>query len=252
MRRSLLAGPVLDVAPKLLGMVLRSTTQEGTVAVRLTEVEAYDGANDPGSHAYRGPTARTEVMFGPPGFLYVYFTYGMHFCMNVVAGPDGKPSAVLLRAGEVIEGLDLARTRRGHLTEQRTAFSQTSPGTGKQTPGIRGDVQGIRGGAPGAEGATPAVRKGPVVKRPKPSPDRDLARGPARLCVALGIGRSGNGIDLLAKHSPIQLLPGPGYDGEPSTGPRVGLRDAADRPWRFWIPNDPTVSPYRPHVPKRR
>ncbi|GAA1587358.1 hypothetical protein GCM10009804_49360 [Kribbella hippodromi] len=271
-RRGLLAGPVLDVAPKLLGMVLRSTTQEGTVAVRLTEVEAYDGANDPGSHAYRGPTARTEVMFGPPGFLYVYFTYGMHFCMNVVAGPDGKPSAVLLRAGEVIEGLDLARTRRGHPTEEQPAFNQTAPAAleqphaaRKETPSIRGEAPDIRGeapdirgevpgggGVPGVESAASGVRQGPVVKRPKASPDRDLARGPARLCVALGIGRAANGIDLLAKHSPIQLLPGPGYDGEPSTGPRVGLRDAADRPWRFWIPNDPTVSPYRPHVPKRR
>jgi DNA-3-methyladenine glycosylase len=159
-------------------------------------------------------------MFGPAGFLYVYFTYGMHFCMNVVVGPEGKPSAVLLRAGEVIEGLDLARVRRGPVAEQKTVFNQ--------------------------------VKAGPVGKHPKVSPDRDLARGPARLCVALGIGREGNGVDLLAKDSPVQLLAGPGFDGEPSTGPRVGLRDAADRPWRFWIPGDPTVSPYRPHVPKKR
>jgi DNA-3-methyladenine glycosylase len=84
------------------------------------------------------------------------------------------------------------------------------------------------------------------------NPDRDLARGPARLCVALGIEREGNGADLLAETSPIQLLDGPGFSGEPSTGPRVGLREAADRPWRFWIPGDATVSPYRPHVPKKR
>jgi DNA-3-methyladenine glycosylase len=214
----------LEVAPKLLGMVLRRTTDEGTVAVRITEVEAYDGPNDPGSHAYRGETARNAVMFGPPGFLYVYFTYGMHFCMNVVVGPAGNPSAVLLRAGEVIEGADLARARRGQPIPEKVAFNQTTGG----------------------------VRQGPVTKGPKPNPDRDLARGPARLCVALGIGREGNGADLLAKDSPIQLLTGPGFDGEPSTGPRVGLREAADRPWRFWIPADPTVSPYRPHVPKRR
>lgn len=202
-------------------MVVQSTTNEGTVAVRLTEVEAYDGPNDPGSHAYRGQTARNAVMFGPPGFLYVYFTYGMHYCMNVVVGPPERPSAVLLRAGEVIEGVELARLRRGQPDTQKVAFNQ--------------------------------VRSGPVVKRAKADPDRDLARGPARLCVALGIiGRDGNGTDLLAEDSPIQLLPGPGFDGEPSTGPRVGLREAADRPWRFWIPDDPTVSPYRPHVPKRR
>ncbi|HWD78391.1 MAG TPA: DNA-3-methyladenine glycosylase [Kribbella sp.] len=228
MRRALLAGPVLDVAPKLLGTVLRSTTDEGTVAVRLTEVEAYDGPNDPGSHAYRGQTPRNAVMFGPPGFLYVYFTYGMHFCMNVVVGPDSQPSAVLLRAGEVIEGHELARIRRGQRIPEKSAFSQAS----------------VR--------PTPAVRSGPVSKRPAADPDRDLARGPARLCVALGIEREGNGADLLAKDSPIRLLDGPGYDGVPATGPRVGLRDAADRPWRFWIPNDPTVSPYRPHVPKKR
>ena len=199
LRRFRLDGPVLDVAPTLLGMVVRSTTDEGSVGVRITEVEAYDGPNDPGSHSYRGQTARNAVMFGPPGFLYVYFTYGMHYCMNVVVGPGNHPAAVLLRAGEVVEGGELARSRRGA-----------------------------------------AVR------------DRDLARGPARMCVALGIGRDGNGTDLLVKGSPIQLLAGPGFDGTPLTGPRVGLREAADWPWRFWIPGDPTVSPYRPHVPKRR
>ena len=83
--RDLLAGPVLEVAPRLLGATLR----HGDVAVRLTEVEAYDGPDDPGSHAYRGRTDRNAVMFGPPGHLYVYFTYGMHFCCNVVCGPEG-------------------------------------------------------------------------------------------------------------------------------------------------------------------
>src|SRR3954470_8483993 len=110
--RSVLAGPVLEVAPKLLGMVVRSTTEEGTVAVRLTEVEAYDGTNDPGSHAYRGPTARTEIMFGPPGFLYVYFTYGMHYCCNVVTGQAGEGSAVLIRALEPLKGEDIMKNNR--------------------------------------------------------------------------------------------------------------------------------------------
>ena len=97
---ALLAGPVLEVAPRLLGAVLR----HGEVAVRITEVEAYDGPDDPGSHAARGRTARNAVMFGPPARLYVYFTYGMHHCCNVVCGPDGTAAAVLLRAGEVVDG----------------------------------------------------------------------------------------------------------------------------------------------------
>ena len=234
---ALLADPVLEVAPRLLGMVLRRTTDEGTVAVRLTEVEAYDGPNDPGSHAYRGETARNAVMFGPAGFLYVYFTYGMHFCMNVSAGPDGQPSAVLFRAGEIVEGHDLARKRRGQPDTAQAKFNQSA--SGQATLGGTGKTSGVLQGKPPGRQA-------------KVDPDRDLARGPARMCVALGIDREANGADLLDPGSPMQLLEGPGFDGEPSTGPRVGLREAADRPWRFWIPGDPTVSPYRPHVPKHR
>ena len=103
-----LDGPVDEVAPTLLGAHLVA----GGVVLRLTEVEAYAGESDPGSHAFRGRTPRTEVMFGRAGLAYVYFTYGMHWCMNVVTGPDGVASAVLLRAGEVVEGLDVARSRR--------------------------------------------------------------------------------------------------------------------------------------------
>lgn len=103
-----LEGPVLEVAPRLLGAVLR----HGDVAVRITEVEAYDGFNDPASHAFRGETPRSSVMFGPAGRLYVYFTYGMHHCCNVVCGEPGRASAVLLRAGRVVDGLDVVRSRR--------------------------------------------------------------------------------------------------------------------------------------------
>jgi DNA-3-methyladenine glycosylase len=184
--RSLLEQPVLDVAPLLLGATLR----HGEVACRITEVEAYDGSHDPGSHAYRGRTPRNAVMFGPAGHLYVYFTYGMHWCCNVVCGPEGSASAVLLRAGAVVQGTDLARARR------------------------------------------PAARSDP-----------ELARGPARLCQALDIGRDQNGHDLT--RWPLTLEPG-SPTGDVRSGPRVGLREAADRPWRFWLPGEPTVSTYRP------
>lgn len=101
-----------ELAPALLGAVVVHDAPDGRVAVRLTEVEAYRGQDDPGSHAFRGRTPRTAVMFGPAGHLYVYFTYGMHWCANVVCGPDGEATAVLLRAGEVVEGFEVARSRR--------------------------------------------------------------------------------------------------------------------------------------------
>jgi DNA-3-methyladenine glycosylase len=191
-----LTGSALDVAPTLLGSVLRHETADGVVAVRLTEVEAYAGADDPGSHAYRGPTRRNEVMFGPAGHLYVYFTYGMHYCCNVVVGVEGTAAAVLLRAGQVVEGAAIAQGRRPKSTE------------------------------------------------------RDLARGPARLCRALGIDREHNGTDLSTGPLTLQLAEPPAPELVRS-GPRVGLREAADHPWRFWLEGEPSVSTYRPAAPRR-
>jgi DNA-3-methyladenine glycosylase len=194
---TLLAGPVVPAARGLLGCVLSA----GGVRVRLTETEAYAGtAGDPASHAHRGQTPRNAVMFGQAGHAYLYFTYGMHWCMNVVTGPDGEASAVLLRAGEVVDGLDVARARR------------------------------------------PAVRR-----------DADLARGPARLCSALGLNASAYGLFLL-RDGPVRLSPPPVpmAPDRISAGPRVGVNGAHDVPWRFWISDDPTVSTYRRHVPRRQ
>jgi DNA-3-methyladenine glycosylase len=111
--RSFFARPSPVVAPDLLGRVLVRTRADGTrLAARLVETEAYQ-EDDPASHSYRGPTARNGVMFGPAGHLYVYFTYGMHFCMNVVTGAEGAGSAVLLRAAEPLEGVDEMTRLRG-------------------------------------------------------------------------------------------------------------------------------------------
>jgi len=194
MFEDLLARPAVEVAPLLLGAVIR----HGSVAVRLTEVEAYLGAEDPGSHAFRGQTPRNAVMFSGPGRLYTYFSYGMHVCANVVCGPEGTASGVLLRAGRVIDGAATARARR-----------TTSKG------------------------------------------DRDLARGPARLTVALGITLDHGGTDL--GHGPVHLEPGDGV-AEYLAGPRTGVSGVgggADYPWRFWIPGDDSVSAYRRHTPAR-
>ncbi len=115
--RTFLGGDPRIIAPQILGAVLTHHSEAGPVSVRLTEVEAYMGPRDsehpdPGSHTFGGPTARNAPMFGPPGFLYVYFTYGMHYCANIVCGPEGAPSALLLRAGEIVEGEGLAALRR--------------------------------------------------------------------------------------------------------------------------------------------
>jgi len=141
-----LDGRVADVAPTLLGAVLRANG----VAVRLTEVEAYEGESDPGSHAFRGRTPRTEVMFGPAGRAYVYFTYGMHWCLNVVCGPDGSAAAVLLRAGEVIDGIQIARERR-----PRSADRDLARGPARLTRALA--IEGRYGGADLLDPASPVT-----------------------------------------------------------------------------------------------
>ena len=150
--RSFYDRPVLDVARDLLGRVLvHDVPGEGTVALRLTEVEAYAGGHDPASHAFRGRTARNDVMFGPGGRAYVYFTYGMHFCVNLVCGPDGTASAVLLRAGEVVSGLDLAALRRGEVGRGAVRQRDLARGPARLTKAM-----GIAREQNGADVASPA------------------------------------------------------------------------------------------------
>lgn len=201
--RSFFDRPVLEVAPQLLGRYLLRTSPAGDITLRITEVEAYAGETDPGSHAYRGRTQRNASMFGPPGHAYVYFIYGMWFSLNLVCGPEDHASGVLLRAGEVLTGHESARERR-----------------------------------------------------PKARNDAELAKGPARLATALEVDRRHNGVDLCGPQeaSPLTVLAGePAADGQVRSGPRTGVGgEGAIHPWRYWLDGDPTVSPYRPHQPRRR
>ena len=199
MERSDLEGNPVTLAPWLLNKVLA----HGERAGRIVEVEAYHGANDAASHAYRGLTPRTAIMFGPPGFLYVYFTYGMHWCANVVCGPDGEAAAVLIRALAPLTGVDEMWQAR------------------------------------------PAARL-----------ERDLCNGPAKLCQALGITGADNGADLLA--APRRSRAGSSAAGgtgavrllddgtppprRPGRGTRIGIREATEKRWRFWVPGSPSVS----------
>lgn len=149
---ALLGRPVLEAAPALLGAVLLHRTPDGLVGVRLTEVEAYGGREDPGSHARAGRTGRTAVMFGPPARLYVYLSHGVHWCANLVCGPDGAASAVLLRAGEVVRGLALARTRRP--TARSDVDLARGPGRLAAALGLVGTDDGAVVGGPRALSAT--------------------------------------------------------------------------------------------------
>ncbi len=178
-------------AERLLGATLLG---RGVSAV-IVEVEAYGGPPDgpwpdAAAHSYRGPTGRNAVMFGPAGRLYTYRSHGIHVCANVSCGPDETAAAVLLRAGAIRTGLDVARSRRGPLPA----------GTA-------------------------------------------LARGPGNLCSALGITMADNGLDLFDPRSPVRLILENRHTGV--CGPRVGVSQAADRPWRLWLPGVAEVSAYR-------
>ena len=133
----LLSGDVFTVAKSLLGSRLRTTFRGQTTEVMLTEVEAYAGADDAASHAYRGRTRRNGAMFGPPGTLYVYRSYGIHWCMNIVVGDEGLPHAVLLRGGEITQGQGTIERRRG-----RADNLTNGPGKLCEALGVTGDHDG--------------------------------------------------------------------------------------------------------------
>ena len=193
---------MLDVAPALLG----ATITHAGVTVRLTEVEAYAGTTDPGSHAFRGPTPRTEVMFGAAGHLYVYFTYGMHWCANLVCGAEGEASAVLLRAGEVVAGDDVAGSRRPGIARRDWARGPARLAT---TLGLRGEHTGVDA----------CARGGPVeLHAPThPTPARSIRTGPR-------VGVSGAGGDAAAYPWRFWL------DGEPTVSVYRPAKPRARRP----------------------
>jgi DNA-3-methyladenine glycosylase len=209
---------VTVAARALLGCELRA----GPVVVRLTEVEAYAGLGaDPASHAHRGPTARNRVMFGPPGQAYLYFVFGMHWCLNVVCAPPGDACAVLLRAGEVTAGLDVVRARRSVRA--------------RPVPSGRETLSPPRPMPSGRETLRPV--------------DRELARGPARLVVALGLDGTANDTSLFDGSGPATLTaPTEPVDAAlVRAGPRVGVAQGWETPWRFWLAGERSVSPYRRH-----
>jgi DNA-3-methyladenine glycosylase len=183
--RDFYAQPTLEVARSLLGCVLIHQNSDGLAAGRIVETEAYL-TGDPAAHSYRGPTQRNAVMFGPPGHAYVYFIYGMHWCFNAVCALEGIGEAVLIRALQPIEGLDLMRQRRGELK------------------------------------------------------DTLLCSGPARLCQALGISGLHNGLDLV--QGKLRIVGRSGTVADPAQSIRIGLTQAADRPWRFFERDSPWVS----------
>lgn len=220
--RDELQSTALDVAPRLLGARLTTLVEGHRVAVRITEVEAYHGlgtgdVSDPGSHARMGPTARNATMWGEPGHLYVYLSHGIHSCVNVVSGPAGVAGGVLLRAGEVIEGTDVAARRRP---------AAAAPRDLARGPGRLGQALGLR--HPRHDGIDAIVGA---------DADADAGAGQMDAWPPERAGAFAR-LDLAREAVP-----------EVSTGPRVGVAGVAGTsafPWRFWITGDPTVSAFRP------
>ncbi len=201
------------VARQLLGKVLVRKADKGgkkaELAARIVEVEAYFG-DDPAAHVFAGKTARNAVLYGPPGHAYVYFIYGMHYCLNVSCEPDGRAGSVLIRALEPIAGLDIMAERRGLTTR-----------------------------------LTPHRARGLTSRQTS-----ELTSGPGRLCQAFGITRErDNGADLASTRSSLQIQEDGFVAGEVLVTPRIGIRKAADRMARFVLAGNANVSKY-PRAPR--
>ena len=221
-----LENPSDAAAPLLLGCTLtRTITLNGEkhkLVARIVETEAYD-QDDPASHAFGGPSDRNAAMFGPAGHLYVYVSYGMHHCCNVVCGPEGFGSGCLVRAVEPLEGIEVMRELReaGHAYK---GLQTASAGTGCD------EAQAGRAGKEQAERA----RKHPLKLR-------DLTNGPGKVCAALGIDKALYGHDLTAE--PLVLDYAPLLPGETiGRSPRVGISKNIDAPKRFFIEENEFVS----------
>jgi len=265
--RTFFARDALDVAPELLGAHLTISSPEGDITVRITETEAYHGlgtgqVHDAGSHARMGKTARNATMFGEPGHLYVYFSYGMHNAVNVVCSPEGVASGVLLRAGEVVAGEELARTRRPAAKTSRDLAR--GPGRLAQALGL------VYTEHDGMDALSDTVRPSSGSGEPPASEHA----GDERLAA-----ENSDKERLLAEKSGDERLAADGSDdmrrvakrpldkrtrahlelpdvppAHISRGPRTGVSGEAGSdafPWRFWITDDPTVSPYRPAAPRK-
>jgi DNA-3-methyladenine glycosylase len=196
LERSFYEAGSVALAPLVLNKLLVRRDRRGrvTMAGRVVEVEAYTGSQDPASHAYKGPTRRNAVMFGPAGHMYVYFTYGMHWCANLVCLPEGIAEAILIRALSPVSGIEAMRAARGPLVT-----------------------------------------------------DRNLLSGPARLCQAFGITGAEDGADLVTGDMGLVLMDdGVSPPEKPDTSGRVGIRQATEVQWRWWVPGDPNVSRGRP------
>ena len=227
-----LENPSDVAAPLLLGCTLtRTITLNGEkhkLVARIVETEAYD-QDDPASHAFGGPSERNAAMFGPAGHLYVYVSYGMHHCCNVVCGPEGFGSGCLVRAVEPLEGVEVMRELR---EAGRAGKAQASHETASASISCKETPSGA-----GHDCSAPQVGRA----RKHPLKLRDLTNGPGKVCAALGIDKALYGHDLTVE--PLVLDYAPLLQGETiGRSPRVGISKNADAPKRYFIEGNAFVS----------